>query len=202
VAKVNVANDSGAWSRSAQIRPVLYCSAFALIFVLLSASLSPAQDSRPTESQVEAAYLYNFGKFITFPPNRAANSDPFSICIIGTDPFGESLDATVRGESINGKKITVQRLMKMQHAETCSILFVSSSEESHLPAIVAPAKTLGLLTVSDMKGFAERGGIIQLVRQQDRIRFEVNLAAAQESHLTLSSELLKVAVRVLQKGTQ
>jgi hypothetical protein len=174
----------------------------AFISVLLSASASPAQESRPTESQVEAAYLYNFGKFITFPPNRAGKFDPFSICILGKDPFREALDATVRGESINGKKITVQRLVNMQHAETCSILFVSSSEESHLPAIVAPAKTLSLLTVSDMKGFAERGGIIQLVRQQDRIRFEVNLAAAQESHLTLSSELLKVAVRVVQKGTQ
>ncbi len=202
MAKVNVANDSGAWSRSAQIRPVLYYSVLAFISVLLSASASPAQESRPTESQVEAAYLYNFGKFITFPPNRAGKFDPFSICILGKDPFREALDATVRGESINGKKITVQRLVNMQHAETCSILFVSSSEESHLPAIVAPAKTLSLLTVSDMKGFAERGGIIQLVRQQDRIRFEVNLAAAQESHLTLSSELLKVAVRVVQKGTQ
>jgi hypothetical protein len=176
-----------------------------LIFVLLSASLSPAQDSRPTESQVEAAYLFNFGKFVTFPSNRGKNTDSLSLCILGKDPFGEALDATVRGESINGKKITVQRLMNMQHAESCSILFVSSSEEGHLPAIVAPAKTLSLLTVSDMKGFAERGGIIQLVRQQDRIRFEVNLAAAQESHLALSSELLKVAVRVIQKdskGTQ
>ncbi len=202
MAKVTGASDSGAWSRSAQIRPALYYSVFAFIFVLLTASFSPAQESRPTESQVEAAYLYNFGKFVTFPSSRAANSDPFSICILGKDPFGEALDATVRGESINGKKITVQRLVNMQHAETCSILFVSSSEESHLPAIVAPAKTLSLLTVSDMKGFAERGGIIQLVRQQDRIRFEVNLAVAQESHLTLSSELLKVAVRVVQKGTQ
>lgn len=199
MAKVNVANDSGAWSRAAQTRPVLYYYAFAFVFVLLSASLSLAQESRPTESQVEAAYLFNFGKFVTFPSNRGTNSDSFSICIIGKDPFGESLDSTVSGESINGKKVRVQRLVNMQHAESCSILFISSSEESHLPAIVAPAKTLSLLTVSDMDEFAERGGIIQLVRQQDRIRFEVNLATAQESRLTLSSELLKVAVRVLQK---
>jgi len=202
VAKVIVANDAGAWSRSPQIRPVLYYSALALIFVLLSASLSPAQDSRPTESQVEAAYLFNFGKFVTFPSNRGTSTDSFSICILGKDPFGESLDSTVRGESINGNKIAVQRLVNMQHAETCSILFVSSSEESRLLSILAPAKRLSLLTVSDMNHFADRGGIIQLVRQQERIRFEVNLAAAEESHLTLSSELLKVAVRVLQKGTQ
>lgn len=205
MAKVTVAKDSGVWSRSAQRRPILYYSAVALTLALLSAFLSPAQESRATESQVKAAYLYNFGKFITFPPNRSASSDPFSICVLGKDPFGEALDATVSGESINGKKIIVQRLLNMQHAETCSILFVSSSEESRLSLILPLAKKLSLLTVSDMAHFAEHGGIIELVRQQDRIRFEVNLQTAEESHLTLSSELLKVAVRVIQKnakGTQ
>lgn len=125
--------------------------------------------------------------------------DSFEICVLGKDPFDGVLDSTVRGESINGKQVTTRRLSSMGQAQSCSIVFVSSSEVANLPAIIGAAQQLSVLTVSDMNNFAERGGIIQLVRENNRIRFEVNLAAAQESHLVLSSELLKVAIRVIQR---
>jgi hypothetical protein len=118
---------------------------------------------------------------------------------MGKDPFGETLDSTLQGGTIGGKKIAAQRISNLQQAQPCSILFVSTSEESRLPAILKDASRLSLLTVSEIRHFAELGGIIELVKQQDKIRFEVNLAAAQQSHLTLSSELLKVAVRILRK---
>lgn len=201
MAKVTVASNTGPSSRPLTSRPSAVCkSALALLVLLLTAYFSPAQELRPTESQVEAAYLYNFGKFVTFPADRAASSDSFQICILGQDPFGEILDSTVRGESISGRKITTQRLSNMQQAHACSILFVSLSEESRLLAIIKDADQLGLLTVSEIKHFAERGGMIELVKQEGKIRFEVNLRAAQECHLVLSSELLKVAIRVLQKN--
>ncbi|MBV9484204.1 MAG: YfiR family protein [Acidobacteria bacterium] len=172
-----------------------------LVFLLLFSSsvASPGQSSGATDVQVVAAYLYNFGKFVTFPANRGASSDSFQICIFGKDPFGDVLDATVQGESINGRKITARRIPNMQQAQACSILFISTSEENRLPAILAAAQQWRILTVSEIKHFSERGGIIELLRQQDRIRFEVNLTAAQDSHLLLSSELLKVATRVLRK---
>jgi len=182
------------------MRKVLFPLNQSIILIalfLLSTIYAPAEEPRPSESQVEAAYLYNFGKFVTWPADRPY-SEAFEICILGKDPFGLVLDSTVAGESIGNKKIEVKRLADLQQATSCSILFVSSSEESHLATISDVAQHLSLLTVSTIRHFAERGGTIGLVAQQDRIRFEVNLRAADQCHLVLSSELLKVATRVIE----
>jgi hypothetical protein len=152
-----------------------------------------------TESQVKAAYLYNFGKFVTWPASSVPNDSPREICVLGKDPFGAVLDSTVAGESMDGKKIAVRRLARAQEAAHCSILFVGLSEASRLGAILPIVRQFGALTVSDIPHFAEHGGVIEFVTQQNKIRFEVNWAAAQQSHLVLSSELLKVAVRVIDK---
>jgi len=156
-----------------------------------------AQQPRPTESQVKAAYLYNFGKFVRWDAGSAPSSDTFDICVLGRDPFGSVLDATVAGESIEGKKTSVHKMSSLPASSRCNILFISSSEEGKLSAILPAAQRLNLLTVSDIPGFAERGGTIGFVMQNDRVRFEVNRSAAEQSHLALSSELLKVATRVL-----
>jgi hypothetical protein len=174
---------------------------FGLIALALLASHSPAQDARPTESQVKAAYLFNFGKFVNWPSTRAEIPDSFEICVLGKDPFGPVLDSTVAGESIGGRKITVARFSKIPDAPPCSVLFISSGEEAHLAPILAAAQRMSMLTVSDIPHFAERGGIIGLVAQQDKIRFEVNRGSAEHSSLALSSELLKVATRVIEKPT-
>jgi hypothetical protein len=165
----------------------------------LSATSSAAQEVHPTEPQVKAAYLYNFGKFVGWQADRAAIADSFQICVLGKDPFGAVLDATVSGESIGGRKITIERPSGIEQAAGCSVLFVSLSEESRLTPVLAAAQRMNLLTVSDIPHFAERGGIIGLVTQQGKIRFEVNRSAAERSHLLLSSELLKVATRVIEK---
>jgi YfiR/HmsC-like len=179
----------------------------AIVSTLLSALLllhviapAYAEQAHPAEAQVKAAYLYNFGKFVTWPegsPTKGAHT--FGICVLGKDPFGATLDSTVAGESINGKKITVSRPARIQDASECNVLFISASEEGHLASILAVAQRFGALTVSDMPHFAERGGTVGFVTSQGRIRFEVNLRAAEQSHLTLGSELLKVASAVIDK---
>lgn len=182
------------FKRSRALRFVPLLALLALFgTVLLSAQ------QHPTESQVKAAYLYNFGKFVTWQPDHAANSGSLQICLLGKDPFGPVLDTTVAGESIDGRKITVTRIAKVQDAPQCRILFVGLSEVGRLGSILAAAQHFGMLTVSDIPNFAEQGGIIEFVSQQDRIRFEVNRAAAEQSHLVLSSQLLKVASKVIDK---
>jgi hypothetical protein len=177
----------------------------AAILVVLLLPLCPtpvaAQKAGATESQVKAAYLYNFGKFVRWQTDRIGSPQTLTICVLGKDPFGAVLDATVEGESIDGKKITVKRLSTIQDLTSCSILFIATSEESRLGPVLSAAQHQGLLTVSDIPHFAEHGGIIGFVMLQDKIRFEVNRAAAEQSHLTLSSELLKVASRVIEKTT-
>ena len=177
----------------------------AAILVVLLLPLCPtpvaAQKAGATESQVKAAYLYNFGKFVRWQTDRIGSPQTLTICVLGKDPFGAVLDATVEGESIDGKKITVKRLSTIQDLTSCSILFIATSEESRLGPVLSAAQHQGLLTVSDIPHFAEHGGIIGFVMLQDKIRFEVNRSAAEQSHLTLSSELLKVASRVIEKTT-
>jgi hypothetical protein len=126
-----------------------------------------------------------------------ATSEAFYICVLGKDPFGPVLDETVNGEQIDGKNVRIARISRMQEARSCHIIFVSSSEEKRLPTVIVEAQRMHVLTVSDMPHFAERGGTIGLVNQQERIRFEVNRTRAEECHLGLSSELLKVATRVI-----
>jgi hypothetical protein len=166
--------------------------------VLLKTS-AVAQQTHPSESQVKAVYLYNFGKFVRWQGEHAANPGSFEICVLGKDPFGPILDATVTSESIEGKKITVSRLSRIQEASQCNILFISSSEEGRLGSILSAAQHFGALTVSDIPHFAERGGMVGFVVVQGRIRFEVNLRAAEQSRITLGSELLKVASAVIDK---
>ncbi|HEY1799580.1 MAG TPA: YfiR family protein [Terriglobales bacterium] len=185
-------------SRVRRFRNMIACFS-SLLSLLLLIPVCSAQLTHPTEFQVESAYLYNFGKFVQWPPDRVQASDSLQICLLGKDPFGAILDSTVAGEKIDGRAITVRRLSTVDDSSSCGILFISSSEEARLNTVLAIAQRSGELTVSDIPHFAERGGTIGFVMQQGRIRFEVNRAAAVQSHLTLSSELLKVASKVINK---
>jgi hypothetical protein len=149
-----------------------------------------------TEYQVKAAYLLNFGKFVTWPANPPSTTPDFPICVFGEDPFGSLLDATVRGEKIDGKPVVAQRIKAGENAAGCKVLFVGRSEEAHRKRLLAGLKKSGVLTVSDIPGFLDHGGMIQFVTTGSRVRFEVNLNAAQEGGIALSSELLKVATAV------
>jgi hypothetical protein len=166
------------------------------VLLVLAAWPCLAQSPRASETEIEAAYLYNFGKFVTWP----AQPEPFEICVLGKDPFGPVLDATVSGETIGTRRVVVSRIASAREAAGCQVLFISDQEEGHLKTILAAVKNVGVLTVSDMPRFAERGGMIEFLQREGRIRFEVNLEAAQQSKLMLSSELLKVAVKIVGKS--
>jgi hypothetical protein len=168
-----------------------------LASVLVGFSNLCAQQSKPTEYQVKAAYLQNFGRFVEWPARFAGTAnDSFSICVLGQDPFGAALDAVLTGETIDSKSVVARRIVKWEDAVNCRIVFISSSESNQLQEILTALDRSSILTVSDMPRFSQHGGMIQFILQGNRIRFEVNLAAAQSAGLILSSELLKVAVTV------
>lgn len=156
-----------------------------------------AQEPRPNEYQVKAAYLFNFGRFVKWPTTpTAGKDDSFTVCVLGQDPFGPILDSTLAGEDLDGKRVAARRISKPQDAGACRILFISSEEGNRLKEILSALDEEGVLTVSDMPDFSRRGGMIQFVMDGNRVRFEINLASAQNARLTLSSELLKVAAAV------
>lgn len=185
-----------------QFRRALFVVLLAILSFLNGTShlLAQPQPIRPTEAQVKAAYLFNFGKFVRWPVLPNQHSDSLAICVLGKNPFGSVLDATVEGENIDGKSVVARNVPTLQEAAGCQILFVSASEEGRLNAVLAGARQLRALTVSDIPHFAERGGMIGLVTQGERIRFVANVAPMGEEGITVSSELLKVAVKVIGKS--
>ena len=168
---------------------------FCALLVAFFADDAVAQ-ARPSEYAVKAAYLLNFGRFVKWPSDHQGS---FNICVLGRDPFGGELDRTVAGESVSGHPVAVRRLDSTHDAGACAILFIGTTERSRLASILEELRHKPVLTVSDMPDFVDRGGIIQFEIQQDRVRFDVNRAAAREAGLTLSSDLLKVAARVEEK---
>jgi len=181
-----LAHGRGAWLQSVRA---------ALVYLLLAGSIALGQQ-RPSEYQVEAAYLYNFGRFVEWPAKGATQNGSFTICVLGEDPFGQALDATLAGETIGNQKVTARRISSAQMSADCQILFISSSEANRLNKIIEALDKIAVLTVSDIPQFSQRQGMIQFVLEENRIRFEVNLTATQRAGLTLSSELLKVATAV------
>ena len=167
------------------------------IFLLFYSRSLPAQQTKASESVVKATYLYNFSRFVQWPADAApAKGSSFSICVIGQDPFGPVLDTILSGETIGGKMVMARRVKKPQDVLDCHVLYISASEEDRLKEILAGIDKSGTLTVSDIPQFSQRGGMIQFVLVGNKLRFEVNLANAQAAGLTLSSDLLKVAVTV------
>jgi hypothetical protein len=174
----------------------------ALFAALLAASAVPAATPpAPTEYQLKAVFLFNFAQFVQWPASAFADArSPFSICVLGEDPFGAYLDDTVRGEVIGERPLMVRRLQGMQEAAACQILFISSSEAARLGDVLEGVEGQPVLTVADFEGSSRRGVIIRFVSVNNRIRFRINVDAARASQLTISSNLLRPA-EIVHTGT-
>lgn len=158
------------------------------------------QGNKHSEFEIKAAYLYNFGRFVEWPPESLENEKSFQVCVLGRDPFGSALDKILANEKIQGKPAIARRISEASAVKGCQVLFISSSEEARLGEILTVMDSKSVLTVSDISDFSARGGMIEFVRDQERVRFEVNLDAAEAARLTMSSDLLKVALFVRKKS--
>jgi len=164
----------------------------ALLLVWL-AGVVPALAGGPTEYQVKAVFLFNFAQFVVWPAQAFGAADaPFSICIVGADPFGTDLDATVRGENVQGHPFVVRRYRNPGDIESaCHIVFIGASQLTQLETIVKSLGDRAILTVSDIDHSAERGAMIQFASEHNRLRLRINVAAAKAAGLTISSKLLR-----------
>ncbi len=143
----------------------------------------------PPEYLLKAVFLYNFAKFVEWPAASFKNPHEVTLCILGTDPFGDAL-ASIEGKTAMGRKLAVKRIQRIEDARGSQILFISHSEENRLPAILMKARKMHILSVADMEGFAQKGGIITLVTVKNRIRLEINIDASRRAGLKISSKLL------------
>ena len=175
------------------LRKIL-CSGLSLV-LLLATGLGRAQTPHPSEYQLKAAFIYNFAKFIDWPPTAFPDEQsPFVIGILGDNPFGNDLVQIVAGKIINDRPISVQAFHTAADAAHCQILFISTSEKKHFTEIIQSLRGHAILTVSETDGFIEAGGIVNFVLETDKIRFQIKDEAAKAARLKISSKLLSLAV--------
>lgn len=147
--------------------------------------------------EVKAAFLLNFTKFVEWPATAFEDAhSPLAICILGDDPFGSALDDLVQGESVNGRKLVVERIRRAPRPKSCQVLFLNKTEKD--VSTILSSLGSGVLTVGDGEGFVREGGIIAFAVEGRHVRFDINTRAAAEASLTISSRLLHVA-RSVQK---
>jgi hypothetical protein len=165
-----------------------------LVFALLaSCTNARAQDSLP-EYKVKAAYLFNFLKFVEYPPESFADPlAPIVIGVVGEDPFGSALPQVVIGKTVQGRDLVIHVYRAGEDLRGAHILFISASERKRLPAILSGLRGSSVLTVSDATGFLDVGGMIQFVNEDQRVRFAINADAAARAKLKMSSKLLSLA---------
>lgn len=181
-------------------------AAIAILPILLAAVALNAQNtSGSTEYLIKAGFIYNFANLVQWPSSSFAQPDsPIVIVILGEDHFGTTLDRALDGKKVNARSFVIKRARSVSELQRtlgpqkdCQILYVSSSEMPHLNEAIQMLKGVPVLTIGETPGFARNGGIINLILEDNKVRFEVNVAAAKEADLNISSRLLALA-RIVQ----
>lgn len=158
---------------------------------------SLAQDQQPSEYEVKAAFLFNFAKFIDWPPEVFADTNsPIVVGVLGKNVFGNNLEKTIRDRKVNNRSFQFRNYTSITEATNCQILFVSPSEKADFPKIVGTLQNASVLTVSETDGFIQAGGMINFLIQDNKIRFQISDETAKKARLKISSKLLSLAVPV------
>jgi hypothetical protein len=168
---------------------------WGLILAVGLAGAHARGESAASEYQVKAAFIYKFSTYIRWPETGAGSlSAPFVIGVLGKDPFGPSLDAVVAGQRVQGRGVVIRRLTQMAESLHCDVVFVSLAEREQLSQLFALLGDAPVLTIGDADGFAELGGMINLVTTDDHhIRFDINKRAVDRAGLKAPSQLLRLA---------
>jgi YfiR/HmsC-like len=167
---------------------------FGVYSVMCAKTAAEAQSQSLSESQIKAGFLFNFTKFVEWPPEVFADPGvPIVLGIVGDNPVTELLIETAVGKTVNGRTVIVQRFKEGQDPRTCHILFVGSSQEKHVPQILERLKASPILTVSETAGFAQSGGMINFVVEGNKVRLEINLDATARARLKISAKVIAVA---------
>lgn len=167
---------------------------YLLAALLLSVpALAVADETQISEYRVKSAFLYNFSRFVTWPEASLQDRTEFSLCIIGTDPFGAQLDK-LTGKTVHNHTLVVKRHHSLAVVDDCHLVYIG---EGITPAdVLLLAREQPVLTVSDAADFIEQGGIIQFKLVQNKVRFRINMDAANTAGLHISSKLLSLAISV------
>jgi YfiR/HmsC-like len=178
-------------ARSITCRVVVWFGAF---LTLALATVSKADSTIAREYKVKAAFIYNFAKFVEWPPQKlGGDSAPLVIGVLGPNPFGDELENALKGRQINGRGIVVRQFDDVEAAKAAHLLFVSVNDETKLRRAL---KEYGVLTIGQSESFTRNGGIITFTFEHDKLGFDINVGAAEQAGLKISAQLQKLAKSV------
>jgi hypothetical protein len=164
--------------------------------LVVSAALPLVYAETVTAPAVKAAFLYNFAKFTEWPSDTLAPRQRLALCVIGDSAVAEALAQTIKGRSIDGHDLAMEVVEAGGPIRSCHLLFVSGLDAKRSAQLFEALKGAAVFTVSDGEKFAELGGVAQLIPENDRIRFAINVMSAERARLRLSSKLLSLATIV------
>lgn len=165
--------------------------AFAL-GVPLAAPAQQVDAAPPSVESLKAAFVYKFTLLVTWPDEAFDGPDaPFSLCVLGGDPFAGALEEAVAGRSSQGRALEVRRVETP--APSCHVLYVAADAEPALRGSLSSVRRAPMLTIGETAAFADLGGVIYLLVDDGRMRFEIDRGAARDAGLEISSRLLQVA---------
>ena len=166
----------------------------AIVFAVLALVLPARADEPSREYQIKAAFIYNFVQFIEWPSSAfQSDSSPITIGILGSNPFGDTLEHIVQGKVVNGRTLAVRYFSRIEDVNQCQVLFVDSSDQNFLKALNDQLKDKNVLSIGEAEQFLWTGGVIRFYEEDNRVRFEINLEAANLARLKISSKLLRLA---------
>lgn len=178
-----------------------YCSSIRLLIAcsLFCNCAFPLQAQDQTgEFRIKAAFLFHFAQLVDWPPEALGpDNRPFSICMTGEDMAPGAVESIVEGKQIGERPIKVRHLQENEDAQSCQVLFIVTRDKKRVAAILTALKSAAVLTVGDSDNFAGQGGMIGFSIEDNKIRFDINLQAAQRARLKISSRLLLLAKRVV-----
>ena len=166
----------------------------SLLVLMGNVLTTPVQAQAANEYQVKAAFIFNFAKFVEWPADAVGDGGALVVGVVGDDPFGGALDR-LNGNTANGRALRIKRFRGRDDLRACQVLFISTSEDSHLKKIMESIRGTSVLTIGEMPQFNQSGGMIRFVIQNNKVRFEINAAAAGQARLRISSKLLALSKR-------
>ena len=165
----------------------------AFLLAPLSLPHAAVRMQETLENDVKAAFLFNFTKFVDWPPTAFESpTDPLRVCAIADAVFIASLDRIIAGETVRGRALrrVVPDTSELPH---CHLLYIGGTYRNRAEKLMAAVGRAPVLTVGETSDFLTHGGTIAFVLENQRVRFDVNLRAAERAQLTISSKLLRVA---------
>jgi hypothetical protein len=170
---------------------------FTFLALLLAATTLHGEGQTAEQYRVEAVFIFHFAQLVDWPQDAEAGTDnSLFFCTIGNDPFAGALEEIVAGKQVALRTIHVRHLQMAQDMRSCQLVFFSKAESKHTPEWLAALRNTPVLTVGETADFLDVGGIIRFLLENDKIRFEINLDAAQAARLKIGSRLLMLAERV------